>query len=121
MRYRIARVLALGCLAIALTVLALWDRMQLVLEDQQAARTKVERLVQYGLGLPLPGTPATDRLDQRLGERGHELGAQIFIRIFKAESELEVWLRRGQQFEKFATYPICRWSGRLGPNTKPIT
>ena len=23
--------------------------------------------------------------------------------------------RRARRFERFATYPICRWSGRLGP------
>lgn len=115
MRVRIARVLVLGLLVIGLTTAALWDRILLVIEEQEAARTKAERLLQFGLGLPLPNTPDTDRLDARLREAGHTLGAPVFIRIFKAESELEVWLRRGQHYERFAVYPICRWSGRLGP------
>jgi murein L,D-transpeptidase YafK len=37
------------------------------------------------------------------------------IRIFKAEFELELWMRKGDRFELFATYPICYWSGTLGP------
>ena len=37
------------------------------------------------------------------------------IRIFKDESELEVWVRKGERFELFAAYPICNWSGALGP------
>jgi murein L,D-transpeptidase YafK len=40
----------------------------------------------------------------------------IFVRIFKEESELEVWkLRDDGRFYHFKTYPICNWSGELGP------
>jgi hypothetical protein len=39
----------------------------------------------------------------------------MFIRVFKAESELEVWMQRGERYELFATYPICHWSGTIGP------
>ena len=37
------------------------------------------------------------------------------IRIFKAESELELWMQKDDRFELFATYSICKWSGKLGP------
>jgi murein L,D-transpeptidase YafK len=43
------------------------------------------------------------------------LGAPVFIRIFKREFELELWLQRDRRFEHFETYPICLWSGGLGP------
>ena len=69
----------------------------------------------HGLGFDLPGTPDLDNLPGRLAEHGLELGAPIFIRIFKREFELEVWLRRDGRFERFATYPVCRYSGGLGP------
>ena len=46
------------------------------------------------------------------------IGAPIFIRIFKEEAELELWMKTGQQFSLFKTYPICRFSGRLGPKLK---
>jgi len=40
----------------------------------------------------------------------------IVLRIFKEESELEVWKQdTGGRFQILKTYPICRWSGDLGP------
>lgn len=50
-------------------------------------------------------------------ERGLEWGAPIFIRIFKESSELELWVAAGDTFTLFRTYPICRWSGTVGPKT----
>ncbi|MGE0035217.1 MAG: murein L,D-transpeptidase family protein [Xanthobacteraceae bacterium] len=40
----------------------------------------------------------------------------ILMRIFKEESELEVWKQDVTgRFQLLKTYPICRWSGDLGP------
>ncbi len=40
----------------------------------------------------------------------------IMIRIFKMESELEVWKRdKSGEYALLKTYPMCRWSGQLGP------
>ena len=51
-----------------------------------------------------------------LGKKGMTEQQPIFIRIFKAESELEVWKQREDgHFHHFKTYPICHWSGDLGP------
>ena len=51
-----------------------------------------------------------------LGKKGMKVEAPIFIRIFKEESELEIWkLRDDGHFYHFKTYPICTWSGDLGP------
>jgi murein L,D-transpeptidase YafK len=69
----------------------------------------------YQAGETLPGTPVLSRFEQRLAARGVKLGVPVYIRIFKLESELELWVEKGARFERFATYPICRWSGRLGP------
>ncbi len=99
----------------------------LVLENRTAWRladralelaSKVDRHVRQRVGRPLRGTPDLARLQERLEERGVALGAPVFIRIFKKESELELWLRKDGRFVHFATYPICRWSGRLGPKLK---
>ena len=54
-------------------------------------------------------------LDERLAAHGVALGVPIYIRIFKLESELELWVEKDGRFVRFATYPICLWSGRLGP------
>jgi murein L,D-transpeptidase YafK len=51
-----------------------------------------------------------------LGKKGMSNSAPIFVRIFKEESELEVWkMRDDGRFYHFKTYPICNWSGELGP------
>jgi murein L,D-transpeptidase YafK len=43
----------------------------------------------------------------------------ILGRIFKEESEMEIWKQnRDGEFVLLKTYPICRWSGDLGPKKK---
>jgi murein L,D-transpeptidase YafK len=43
----------------------------------------------------------------------------ILVRIFKEESELEVWKQdTSGRYELLKVYPICRWSGDLGPKIK---
>ncbi len=46
------------------------------------------------------------------------MGAPAYVRIFKKESELELWLKVNGRFTLYRTYAICKWSGRLGPKTK---
>jgi murein L,D-transpeptidase YafK len=54
-----------------------------------------------------------------LGRKGMDAQAPIFIRLFKEESELEIWKQRDDgRFYHFKTYPICNWSGELGPKVK---
>jgi murein L,D-transpeptidase YafK len=74
-----------------------------------------ERYLKAAWGIPLPGTPDLANLNERLSSIGVTLGAPVLVRIFKREFELEMWLAREGRFEHFATYPICRWSGTLGP------
>ena len=43
----------------------------------------------------------------------------ILVRIFKQEAELEVWKQdRSGRYALLKTYPVCRWSGDLGPKIK---
>jgi murein L,D-transpeptidase YafK len=49
-----------------------------------------------------------------LGKKGMDAQAPIFIRVFKEESELEVWKQRDDGRYYFKTYPFCNWSGELG-------
>jgi murein L,D-transpeptidase YafK len=45
----------------------------------------------------------------------------ILVRIFKEEAELEVWKQDANGlFVPLKTYPICRWSGELGPKVKEV-
>ncbi len=46
-------------------------------------------------------------------------GDPILLRAFKKESELEVWKQgRDGNYELLKTYPMCRWSGQLGPKVR---
>ncbi|MGL5362231.1 MAG: L,D-transpeptidase family protein [Bosea sp. (in: a-proteobacteria)] len=52
-------------------------------------------------------------------EKGMTRDQPILIRSFKKESEIEVWKRRADgQFALLKTYPMCRWSGQLGPKKR---
>ena len=45
--------------------------------------------------------------------------APILIRTFKKEAVLEVWKQtRAGRYALLKAYPICRWSGQLGPKRK---
>lgn len=51
-----------------------------------------------------------------LGKKGMSTSAPIFVRVFKEESELEVWKQRDDgRYYHFKTYPVCNWSGDVGP------
>ena len=53
-----------------------------------------------------------------LAIKGMKQEAPIFVRIFKEESEFEVWKFKDGRFQHFRTYPICAWSGGLGPKVQ---
>ncbi|HEY1243603.1 MAG TPA: murein L,D-transpeptidase family protein [Hyphomicrobiaceae bacterium] len=111
-----ARRRLVGVLLVAGAGLILLGLIQIL--DRDRFRIEAERLRRHAYaaaGVRLPGTPALGELEKRLAAQGLELGAPVFIRIFKLEFELEVWMKRGDRFERFAVYPICRWSGLLGP------
>jgi murein L,D-transpeptidase YafK len=86
------------------------------IELKDVAPDRVERQRAAAVGsLPLPGTPDLASFDKRLAAKGLKVGDPVFVRIFKAESELEVWMRSGDRFVLLDTYPICHWSGTIGP------
>ncbi len=45
-------------------------------------------------------------------------GAAVYVRIFKREGTLELWMKRGKSYALFKSFPVCKWSGRLGPKTR---
>ncbi len=54
-----------------------------------------------------------------LAKKGMREDAPIFVRIFKEENELEIWKAKADgRFHHFKTYPICNYSGGLGPKFK---
>jgi murein L,D-transpeptidase YafK len=53
-----------------------------------------------------------------LAIKGMKQESPIFVRIFKEESEFEVWKWKDGRFRLFRTYSICAWSGGLGPKVQ---
>jgi murein L,D-transpeptidase YafK len=91
----------------------------LSIELNDVAPDRIERQRAAADGrLPLAGTPDTTHLEVRLTEQGLRSGAPVLMRIFKAQSELEIWMEKEETFVHFATYPICHWSGTLGPKIR---
>lgn len=90
------------------------------LQNADNDRSERRRAARSGrLSVPLSGTPDVKRpLLMRMGAKGLQFSAPIMIRVFKAESELEVWIEKDSRYERFATYPICYWSGKLGPKLR---
>jgi murein L,D-transpeptidase YafK len=67
---------------------------------------------------PQSAHAARPPLQQLIAAKGFSLGQKAYLRLFKSESILEVWMLRGEKFELFESYPICRWSGALGPKLR---
>jgi murein L,D-transpeptidase YafK len=63
--------------------------------------------------------PLSDRMLADIESKNMAKESPILVRIFKEESELEVWKEdKSGRFALLHTYPICRWSGELGPKVK---
>jgi murein L,D-transpeptidase YafK len=67
--------------------------------------------------IPAPSeVPLGKETLELLAKKGMQPGSPVFVRVFKEESELEIWKQRDDgRFYHFKTYPICTWSGELGP------
>lgn len=63
---------------------------------------------------PIPSE--TLALISQMGATKH---SPILIRAFKKEAELEIWkMKPDGQYALLKTYPMCRWSGQLGPKLR---
>lgn len=61
-----------------------------------------------------------DKVTQQLAPAHFELGAPLYLRIFKREAILEAWMRDPNTgiYNMFKSYPICTYSGDLGPKLR---
>ncbi len=58
-------------------------------------------------------------LRRDLAAAGLALGDPVYLRLFKQEREMEVWVRKeGGRYSLFRRFPICTYSGALGPKLK---
>lgn len=77
------------------------------------------------------GMPTSERLEavkrqketaykRQVAAAGLQYGSPAFIRIFKEEAALELWLKEedAPSYRLYKTYPVCNFSGTLGPKLK---
>ena len=63
--------------------------------------------------------PIPEKLVAEMQQKDMDPQSPMLVRLFKQEAELEVWKQdRSGQFALLKTYPICRWSGDLGPKVR---
>lgn len=58
------------------------------------------------------------QVQRELGEKKLQLGAPVYLRIFKLPGELEVWVEQDGRYRLFKSYAICSFSGFPGPKTR---
>jgi len=59
-----------------------------------------------------------ESLEERLTALSAKMGDPVFIRLFKEEALLEVWIKTKNEYEHLKDYIICASSGYLGPKLK---
>lgn len=70
-------------------------------------------------GGPKALAPVPPKLVAKMDKLGMSETSPVYMRVFKEESELEVWKQRKDgQYALLVSYPICKWSGKLGPKIK---
>jgi len=63
--------------------------------------------------------PLSEKMVAEIESKDMDKDSPILVRLFKQEAELEVWKQdRTGRFALLKTYPICRWSGELGPKIR---
>lgn len=63
--------------------------------------------------------PLSEKMLSEIASKNMDKESPILVRIFKEESELEVWKQtRDGEYALLKSYPVCRWSGDLGPKKK---
>lgn len=65
-----------------------------------------------------PSVSPPDPTAPRLPPGAGQLGSPVFVRIFKKEGALELFVRQGGRFTLKKSYQVCKMSGRIGPKVK---
>ena len=80
------------------------------------AGCKTENVFQYNARANAPIPP---QLLAEMEKKNMAKDSPMLVRLFKEEAELEVWKQdQTGRYALLKTYPICRWSGDLGPKIR---
>jgi murein L,D-transpeptidase YafK len=63
--------------------------------------------------------PLSEKTLAEIEAKHMDKDSPVLVRLFKEEAEMEIWKKtRDGEFAMLKTYPVCRWSGDLGPKVK---
>jgi murein L,D-transpeptidase YafK len=63
--------------------------------------------------------PIPQKMLALMDSMGSSQSAPIIFRAYKKEAEFEIWKQKSDgQYALLKTYPMCRWSGQLGPKKR---
>ncbi len=63
--------------------------------------------------------PISNKTLALMDKIGTTPSAPVLIRSYKQEAEFEIWkMKSDGQYALLKTYPMCRWSGQLGPKVR---
>jgi murein L,D-transpeptidase YafK len=63
--------------------------------------------------------PLSEKTLAEMASKNMDKDSPILARIYKEEAEMEIWKKnRDGDYALLKTYPICKWSGDLGPKKK---
>lgn len=98
----------------AVSLLSYFSGVPIFAELREKARRTAERVIP----MEKLAVRAKRSLDVKLAAQNLSIGSSMFVRIFKQEAILEVWLEDQGRYRLLHTYPICKFSGFLGPKLK---
>jgi len=58
------------------------------------------------------------KLKTEITDKGFNINSPVYLRIFKEENVLEIWVKSGREYQFFKSYNICYFSGGLGTKTR---
>lgn len=74
---------------------------------------------EFSAGPNKANLPVSASLKRKMNDLNMSSTSPIMIRIFKEESQLEVWKQtRSGKYKLLEDFEICKWSGKLGPKFK---
>ncbi len=64
-------------------------------------------------------TPIPAKTLALMSQIGSDANSPVIFRAYKKEAEFEIWKQKSDgQYALLKTYPMCRWSGQLGPKKR---
>ena len=63
--------------------------------------------------------PIPNEMVALMAQKDTSASSPVLIRTYKKEAEFEIWkMKSDGRYALLKTYPMCRWSGQLGPKTR---